>query len=617
MAAQAALDLLINLKDNASGPLEKITGALGGLGKVAGGAALGGIAALGATLASGVSDAREAALVMAQTESVIKSTGGAAGFTADQIADMAGSLSAASGKSLFGDDDIQKGQNLLLTFTNIKTTLPDATKVMVDMATAMGTDVSGGAVQLGKALNDPINGISALSRVGVTFTDQQKEQIKTMQEAGDMAGAQQVILAELNKEFGGSAAAAAAADGGWAQLKDTWGEIVEGAGAQLLPLLNQFTAWLTSPEVLAGIQAFADGLTQGIGAFVEWFQGTAWPILQEIFGWLMDTALPALQAAFQAAWPIIKQAVADAYEFLSGTVWPWLRDTAFPWLQNTALPALQRAFEVAWPIIQKAVSVVYTFLKDVVWSWLQGTAWPWLVGTALPALQRAFEVVWPIIQKAVSVVYDFFRNTVWPWIEEAFRNTAEHELPAIQRAFEVAWPIIKTAVQTAYTFLRDTVWPWLQTATSNIVTWIQTAQGKWSEAWSAIHGAVTTAKNVISGAIDTIKGVVQGAINLINDLIGLINKLPGVQIPSIPGVTAKGLGDFTSLGPQLPGTAGGGGSSFNSGGLARSVDQSIGRQVIVNVDARQSVNPQGVGDAVQRGIERAIGQRADLRLRTS
>jgi hypothetical protein len=59
--------------------------------------------------------------------------------------------------------------------------------------------------------------------VGVSFTDQQKEQIKTMQEAGDMAGAQGVILAELNKEFGGSALAAAQADGGMAQLSDSMG----------------------------------------------------------------------------------------------------------------------------------------------------------------------------------------------------------------------------------------------------------------------------------------------------------------------------------------------------------------------------------------------------------
>ena len=86
----------------------------------------------------------------------------------------------------------------------------------VDLAQAMGGAPKDAAIQLGKALNDPIKGISALTRIGVTFTDEQKAQIKTMQEAGDMAGAQGVILAELNKEFGGSAQAAADADGGWA-----------------------------------------------------------------------------------------------------------------------------------------------------------------------------------------------------------------------------------------------------------------------------------------------------------------------------------------------------------------------------------------------------------------
>ena len=31
---------------------------------------------------------------------------------------------------------------------------------------------------LGKALNDPVKGITALGRAGVTFTDEQKKQIK-------------------------------------------------------------------------------------------------------------------------------------------------------------------------------------------------------------------------------------------------------------------------------------------------------------------------------------------------------------------------------------------------------------------------------------------------------
>jgi hypothetical protein len=216
---------------------------IGGVLKIGLAAAAAGVAAAGAIVASGVADARAAAQVMAQTEAVITSTGGAAEKTAGQISDLAASLSAASGESLFGDDDIQKAENLLLTFTNIKGEVFDlATAVSVDMAEALDGLPADQAMQLGKALNDPIQGISALSRVGVTFTEQQKSQIKTMQEAGDMAGAQKIILAELNKEFGGSARAAADADGGWAQFNDRMGEAKETIGAALLPLLGELAA---------------------------------------------------------------------------------------------------------------------------------------------------------------------------------------------------------------------------------------------------------------------------------------------------------------------------------------------------------------------------------------
>jgi hypothetical protein len=199
----------------AKGGFGRIGDILNGALKVGLAGAIGGFLALGAAVVGGVGDAREAAQLYAATEQVIKSTGNAAGKSADQITDLATALSASKGKSRFGDDQIQAAENLLLTFTNIKGAVFDAaTAISVDMAQALGGEPKAQAIQLGKALNDPIAGVSALSRVGVTFNEQQKKQIKTMQEAGDMAGAQGIILAELNKEFGGQAEAAAKADGG-------------------------------------------------------------------------------------------------------------------------------------------------------------------------------------------------------------------------------------------------------------------------------------------------------------------------------------------------------------------------------------------------------------------
>lgn len=247
-------------------------------GKMAKGIAIaGGLAAVG--IAKGAIDAAaEAQKVAAQTDAVIKSTGGAANVSSKQIGDLSHRLQKLSGVQ---DENIQRGANMLLTFTNIKNGVGDgnkifdeATKTALDMSVALGTDASQSAMQLGKALNDPIKGVGALSRVGVTFTDQQKEQIKALVASGDVMGAQKIILAELAKEFGGSAKAAGDAQTPIEKLKLTFGDMQEQLGAILLPILSTLTSAISSMvgvftglpgPVQAGIAVLA-GLATGLAA---------------------------------------------------------------------------------------------------------------------------------------------------------------------------------------------------------------------------------------------------------------------------------------------------------------------------------------------------------------
>lgn len=210
------------LGQSITGELDAATGAADAAGNKAGskfGGAFGKAASLigtvgvGAFLADSVKSLSNIESINAQTASAIQTTGGAAQVTSQHVQDLALSLESMSAQEREG---IQSGANFLLTFKNIKNGVgagndifDQTTQAMVDLSVATGTDMQGAALQLGKALNDPIAGVGALSRVGVTFTAQQKDQIKAMQTAGDTAGAQKVILAELNSEFGGSGAAAA------------------------------------------------------------------------------------------------------------------------------------------------------------------------------------------------------------------------------------------------------------------------------------------------------------------------------------------------------------------------------------------------------------------------
>jgi len=249
-------------EDRASSVLGEIaTGALRRLGETAVNVAAGGVGVLFDALKDGIGDAREAAQIMAQTEAVIKSTGGAAGESAQQVADLASSLSAAAGKSLFGDDQIQSAENMLLTFTNIgKDVFPRATQATLDMAAAFKTTPEAFDQMIGKALNSA-DGFTALKRSGVEFTDSQEKMIKRLFETGDAAGAQRIILGELEKEFGGSAEAAAKADGGWAQFKDRMGEAAETVGGAVLPILNRLFSFLNTslaPAIERAAQTIAN-----------------------------------------------------------------------------------------------------------------------------------------------------------------------------------------------------------------------------------------------------------------------------------------------------------------------------------------------------------------------
>ena len=179
---------------------------------------------------------QEQELAATQLRTVLRSTGHAAGLTATQLTSMAKSLASLS---MFSDEAIIKSQSLLLTFTNIgKKAFPEAQRTILDMATAMGTDLKGATIQLGKALNDPIKGVSALAEVGVSFTQQQKDQIKVLMGTNDTLGAQKIILQELAKEFGGSAAAAANTFAGKVALvQEKFQDLAADLGRDLAPKL--------------------------------------------------------------------------------------------------------------------------------------------------------------------------------------------------------------------------------------------------------------------------------------------------------------------------------------------------------------------------------------------
>jgi len=246
MASKNVIQILLSAKDktaegfkSANKKVSSFTQGIGGLKKAIGALGIVVVARQLAEFSRQIIDlARVQRAAEAQLAAAIKSTGGAANLSAEQLKAMASELQNLTN---FGDEATIGAESLLLTFTNVgENVFPRALTSILDVSTAMNQDLKSSTVQIGKALNSPIEGLNSLSRVGIQFTEQQKEQIKTMTAANDLAGAQGIILGELERQFSGSAAAAREADGDFIAAENAVGDLGETIGNKLIPIMGGF-----------------------------------------------------------------------------------------------------------------------------------------------------------------------------------------------------------------------------------------------------------------------------------------------------------------------------------------------------------------------------------------
>lgn len=207
---------------------------------------------------------------LAQVEARINSTGSAAGFTTQQLADVAAELQKIT---TFGDEAILELQSVLLTFTPIQGEIFErTTEAALNLSTALGQDLRSSALQLGKVLSDPVSRLGELSRMGIILTDSQKALVRQLVETGDLAGAQAVILDELEVEFGGAARAARDTFGGALQsLGNAFGDLLESKGGleDARQSIEALTDLLQDPAIGQGVNNIISQTARGAGALAR------------------------------------------------------------------------------------------------------------------------------------------------------------------------------------------------------------------------------------------------------------------------------------------------------------------------------------------------------------
>jgi hypothetical protein len=323
----------------------------------------------------------------AQLEASLKSTNYAAGENTEALAKQREELAKIS---LYSDTAITSMQSLLLTFTNIKgEVFEGASSAIADMAAKMGGDMQSTVIQVGKALQDPINGISALHRVGVNFSEGQKEVIKNLVETGHVADAQRLIIKELNTEFGGSAAAAAKA-APYSMIKKQIEELRVAVGGFLTEGISKI-----APYIQEAIEHFKGLISEfkGAGFFDEMI--TYIKILINFIEPLFEHVYQGLKMIFHSVGEAFKN-VAQFFEPLQRFL---------TWIQPVLGEMIDMIFSFANFVI-KAFSVMIDVLHTV-FVILDKLGIIWVIG-------KAFELVWSLIKLIGSGIYYIYEHSLKP-----------------------------------------------------------------------------------------------------------------------------------------------------------------------------------------------------------
>lgn len=532
--------------DHASGGIGGLLSTMGGF---VGGAAIVNLAGsafgfLKDQLVDSVKEGMGANDVLAAINAHLKSTHDVSGLTSQGIQDMAEHLSNMTGIT---SSAVEQSDQMLLTFDNIgKSTFPQAQQAVADLATTMNggavpsaQQMQQAALQLGKALNDPAKGLTALQRVGISFTDQQKAQITAMEKAGNTAGAQKIILQELNREMGGSAAAAGQANGGLAILAAQGENLKEKLGQALIPILTQLLGAVT-PVAEAILSDLTPAISQ-IGPLFNSLTSAAkgLPLQQtaQMFRLLAAVAEQVGQRIGQAALPVLKQlgdffaqhllpAFNQLVGFVAGTVLPMFGEIA-TFLLQTVVPALLQ-FASFW------TDVVLPANEQLV---------AWFRANLLPVLEQLVKV----IVTDVLPVLEGLAKTIMEKVVPPIERIVGYILPVLIPAFQAIGWVITTIVGPVLNLLLN-ILGFLLDKLADLVGVIATHVGPAFNAIGTwVHNVLTLFSNLsqafnkaghdlVQGLIDGIKHMLGAAVKAATDvgqgILGGIKGLFGIHSPS-------------------------------------------------------------------------------------
>ncbi len=572
MASQAALDLVINLKDNASSALGGVAERLGTIGKVAGGVALGGMVAVGGGLAAAATAGFSFNNSMEQTTAKLNA------FTKDSAksAEILEMIRDRASKTPFAFEEMASSAAALLPVSKQSgIALEDLIeKAEILAASNPAEGLEGAAFALKEAASGDFASIIERFNLPRQYLNQLKEEGVPAAQAVSMAMQQMGLDTDLVTGL------AETASGRWSTFKDTLTGIAATATGSLfesfssglgtvntaleanMPMLESFaqqigtgigaaintavgavgfliTAWQDATEYTAGF-------AEQIGAVVDRLLGTP-TVFQEV-GYVLD----ALRSAFQDA-GLFSIEFAESLSLVHPslqTLWLSLVDVS-----EQALPIFQQGMAMIGPLIQNVVSVAVPLIAAFVQSWIERfrmilsivqavmpsiqsiiTSVLAIVGTFMQRhgaeIQQFMVSAWTQIQTIIRLAMEVIRAVVIPAFAAIASFIANHRTEIVT-VLEGAWTIIKNVIQGALTLIQGVL-----RAT------LQVLQGDWRGAWETI-------KSTVSSVLENIKGIIQGGVQAFAGIIRAVGPSLSAAGTAIVNMLKSGIsnawGSLTSF----------------------------------------------------------------------
>jgi len=557
------------------------------------------VAAAVGVVKSAIGEAEEANKVAATTRATLKATKGASGETEASISALANSISQKAGMD---DEMIQSGENVLLTFKKIRNEAGQgndafnrATQAAVDLSAAGFGSVRSASTMLGKALNDPVKGVSALARVGVGLTEQQKKQVEQMTKTGDTLGAQKIILKAVEGQVGGVAAASATATD---KMGVAWGNFMEVLGGALLPIIGviagvMMTVVIPALSALIGviqqvvdwIVRFKDIILIVIGA-LGLFLG---PLLLINAALLVYQGIMAVVSAVTAAYNLVVGIARAAT--LAWQVAVWLLNAAWAaspigvivvillvlaglfvllWKRSETFRNIVKG---AWAAIKAAVASVVNWFKGPLATFFTKTlpqffrdAWDKAKDIFKTAVKVLLVIMFPFPALALAIwrrwgdrIKEFIRGA-WDRVKDLFRNAlaalrgiAQNIVTAVSNTFSAIVGHLRSSATNAVNAVRSALGR-LPGVVSSIASSALSAGKKiGGNIISGVRSGLSAAGGLVSSLASSIKSAVNSALGLPANIgFSIAGKHFGATIPALARGTSNFAGGLALVGERGP-----------------------------------------------------------------